>query len=76
MGKYNLKGEGRVLDREGLIAYYEELVTKYPIISIEDPVDENDWEGFSLITSKLGNKIQLVGVIYLLPIKNVYKKDW
>lgn len=60
-GKYNLKGEGRVLDREGLIAYYEELVTKYPIISIEDPVDENDWEGFSLITSKLGNKIQLVG---------------
>ena len=60
-GKYNLKGEGRVLDREGLIAYYEELVTKYPIISIEDPVDENDWEGFSLITSKLGSKIQLVG---------------
>ena len=60
-GKYNLKGEGRVLDREGLIAYYEELVTKYPIISIEDPVDENDWEGFSLITSKLGDKIQLVG---------------
>ena len=60
-GKYNLKGEGRVLDREGLIAYYEELVAKYPIISIEDPVDENDWEGFSLITSKLGSKIQLVG---------------
>ena len=60
-GKYNLKGEGRVLDREGLIAYYEELVTKYPIISIEDPVDENDWEGFSLITSKLGDKIKLVG---------------
>ena len=60
-GKYNLKGEGRVLEREGLIAYYEELVTKYPIISIEDPVDENDWEGFSLITSKLGDKIQLVG---------------
>ena len=60
-GKYVLKGEGRSLTTEELIEFYEELTTKYPIISIEDPVDENDWEGFRLITERLGNKIQLVG---------------
>ena len=60
-GKYVLKGENRVLSTLELIEFYEELVNKYPIISIEDPVDENDWEGFKLITEKLGNKIQLVG---------------
>lgn len=60
-GKYVLKGEGRTLTTEELIEFYEELTTKYPIISIEDPVDENDWEGFRLITERLGNKIQLVG---------------
>ena len=60
-GKYNLVGENRVLTTEELINYYEELVNKYPIISIEDPVYENDWEGFRLITERLGNKIQLVG---------------
>ena len=41
--------------------YYEELINKYPIVSIEDPVDENDWYGFRKITEKFGNKIQLVG---------------
>ena len=60
-GKYNLVGEGRSLTTEELIEYYEELVNKYPIISIEDPVDENDWEGFRLVTERLGDKIQLVG---------------
>ena len=60
-GKYILKGENRTLTTEELIEFYEELTTKYPIISIEDPVDENDWEGFKLITEKLGNRIQLVG---------------
>ena len=58
-GKYNV--DGKLLTTEELINFYEELVTKYPIISIEDPVDENDWEGFTLITQKLGDKIQLVG---------------
>ena len=58
-GKYRI--DGKSLSTEQLINFYEELVSKYPIISIEDPVDENDWEGFSLITEKLGNKIQLVG---------------
>ena len=60
-GKYNLIGEGRILSTDELIDYYEELVNKYPIISIEDPVDENDWEGFSRITERLGDRIQLVG---------------
>ena len=60
-GKYNLVGEGRSLTTEELINYYEELVNKYPIISIEDPVDENDWEGFRLVTEKIGDKVQLVG---------------
>ena len=60
-GKYELVGEGKSLTTDELIDYYEELVSKYPIISIEDPVDENDWEGFTKITEKLGDKIQLVG---------------
>ena len=60
-GKYNLTGEGRSLTTDELIDFYEELVSKYPIISIEDPVDENDWEGFTKITERLGDKIQLVG---------------
>lgn len=60
-GKYILAGENRTLSTDELVSFYEELVSKYPIISIEDPVDENDWYGFSLITERLGNKIQLVG---------------
>lgn len=60
-GKYELAGEGRSLTTDELIDFYEELVTTYPIISIEDPVDENDWEGFAKITERIGNKIQLVG---------------
>ena len=60
-GKYELVGEGRTFTTDELIDFYEELVSKYPIISIEDPVDENDWLGFTKITEKLGDKIQLVG---------------
>ena len=60
-GKYNLVGENRSLTTDELIEFYEELVSKYPIISIEDPVDENDWDGFAKITERLGDKIQLVG---------------
>ena len=60
-GKYELVGEGRSLTTDELIDFYEELVSKYPIISIEDPVDENDWDGFAKITERLGDKIQLVG---------------
>ena len=60
-GKYVLAGENRALTTDELIDFYEELVNKYPIISIEDPVDENDWEGFRKITERLGDRIQLVG---------------
>lgn len=60
-GKYELVGENRSLTTEELIEFYQELVSMYPIISIEDPVDENDWKGFRLITEKLGDKVQLVG---------------
>ena len=60
-GLYNLVGEDRSLTTDELISFYEELVNKYPIISIEDPVDENDWEGFTKITSRLGDRVQLVG---------------
>ena len=60
-GKYHLDGEGKVLTTDELIAYYKDLVETYPIISIEDPVDENDWEGFAKVTKELGDKIQLVG---------------
>ena len=60
-GKYVLAGENRSLTTDELIEFYEELISKYPIISIEDPVDENDWEGFSKITSAIGDKVQLVG---------------
>ena len=60
-GKYVLAGENRTLTTDELIDFYEELVNKYPIISIEDPVDENDWEGFRKITERLGDRIQLVG---------------
>ena len=56
---YNI--DNKKLTREELIDYYENLVNKYPLISIEDPVEANDFEGFSLITKKLGSKIQLVG---------------
>ena len=60
-GKYNLVGEDRTLTTDELIDYFEELINKYPIISIEDPVDENDWDGFRKITERIGDKIQLVG---------------
>ncbi|MDX9917256.1 MAG: phosphopyruvate hydratase [Gudongella sp.] len=58
---YNLKGEGRLLTSEEMVSYYEDLVFKYPIISIEDGLDEDDWDGWSLMTQKLGKKIQIVG---------------
>ncbi len=60
--KYNLSGEGRLgLSSDELIDWYEEMVDKYPIISIEDGLDENDWQGWRRLTARLGKKIQLVG---------------
>ncbi|WP_342238503.1 phosphopyruvate hydratase [Inquilinus sp. OTU3971] len=60
-GRYVLEGEGKTLDGAGLVAYYEELVKRYPIVSIEDGMAEDDWEGWAAITSALGKRVQLVG---------------
>ena len=59
--KYDLKSEGKSLTAQELVAFYEGLCKKYPIISIEDGLDENDWEGWAYLTKKLGSKVQLVG---------------
>lgn len=60
-GKYNLKADKKVLDSKGLIKFYEELCSKYPIASIEDGLAEDDWQGWQEFTKKLGNKIQIMG---------------
>ncbi len=60
-GKYNLKGEGKVLDAGGMIDYYENLISKFPIISIEDGLAEDDWDGWKAMTDAIGDKCQLVG---------------
>lgn len=60
-GLYSLPKTGRVYRREELIDYWKNLCIKYPIVSLEDPLDENDWEGWQQITSVLGEKVQLVG---------------
>ncbi len=61
-GKYDLAGEGRTgLTSEDMVNFYEELCNEFPIISIEDGLDENDWEGHKLLTERLGKKVQLVG---------------
>ena len=59
--KYQLKSENRDLSSEEMVDYYVNLAEKYPIVSIEDGMAENDWDGWKLITEKLGDKIQIVG---------------
>jgi enolase len=60
-GKYNMEGEGVIRTSEEMVEYYSALVDKYPIISIEDAMAEDDWAGFKLLTERLGKKIQIVG---------------
>jgi len=60
-GRYELKSEKRELDSSGLIDYYEALLDKYPIVSIEDGLSEDDWEGWKEMTDRLGDRVQLVG---------------
>ncbi|RMF11323.1 MAG: phosphopyruvate hydratase [Alphaproteobacteria bacterium] len=60
-GKYVLEGEGKTLDAEGMVRYYEELVGAYPIASIEDGMAEDDWAGWKMLSEALGDEIQLVG---------------
>jgi enolase 1/2/3 len=60
-GRYHLEGEGRVLDAGEMVAYYEDLCARYPIVSIEDGLAEDDWEGWRQLTAALGSRVQLVG---------------
>ena len=60
-GLYNLAGEGRKLTSLQLVDYWEEIVNKYPVISLEDGMAEEDWEGWKLLTDRIGKKVQLVG---------------
>jgi enolase len=60
-GKYDLKGEGKVFDSEGFADFLADLAARYPIVSIEDGLDESDWAGWKVLTDKIGDKVQLVG---------------
>ncbi len=73
-GKYVLEGEGKVLSSEEMVELYAQLVEKFPIVSIEDGLAEDDWEGWRLLTQRLGNKIQLVGDdIFVTNVKRLEK---
>ena len=60
-GAYHLEGEGRTLDAAGMVDYWEDLVGRYPIVSIEDGMAEEDWDGWVALTQRLGDRVQLVG---------------
>lgn len=60
-GKYHLEGEGKILTSDQMIRYYEDLCSRYPIVSIEDGLAEDDWEGWTALTAALGSRVQLVG---------------
>jgi len=60
-GKYHLEGEGKVLSSEDMVAFYASLARQYPIISIEDGLAEDDWEGWQALTKEIGAKVQIVG---------------
>ncbi|NLI15879.1 MAG: phosphopyruvate hydratase [candidate division Zixibacteria bacterium] len=60
-GKYNLKSENKILSSAEMVDYYASLIDKYPIISLEDGLAEDDWEGWKIMTEKLGGKVQIVG---------------
>ncbi len=60
-GKYHLEGEGKIFDTDEMVAYYKDLVEKYPIISIEDALSEDEWDGWKKLTDAIGDKVQLVG---------------
>lgn len=72
--EYKLSAENRVINSEELISYYELLCSRYPIVSIEDGLSEDDWEGWKKLTNKLGNKIQLVGDDLFVTNENILQK--
>jgi enolase len=73
-GVYDLKGEGKKKSSEELVAFYEELVKQYPIITIEDGMSEKDWKGWKLLTDRLGKKIQIVGDDIFVTNTSIFKK--
>ncbi|MFH0725218.1 MAG: phosphopyruvate hydratase [Pseudomonadota bacterium] len=73
-GAYNLKSENRVLSAAEMIAYYEGLVEKYPIFSIEDGLAEQDWENWEVMTDQLGGSVQLVGDDIFVTNPEIFKK--
>lgn len=73
-GKYYFKGEDRKLSSLEVIDFYEEMISKYPIVSIEDGLSEDDWEGWKLMTARLGKKIQIVGDdLFVTNVKRLQK---
>ena len=72
--KYDLKGENKSLSKEEMIEFYEYLIKQYPIISIEDGLEEEDFDGFRILTEKIGDKIQLVGDDLFVTNKKILKK--
>ena len=60
-GKYSLKGENKTLSTDELIKFWVEICDEFPVISVEDPFDENDWDGFKKLTELIGSKVQIVG---------------
>ena len=73
-GKYVLASEGKSFDANGMIDYLDNWVSQYPIITIEDGLDEADWDGWAALTTKLGNKIQLVGDDLYVTNPNIFKE--
>ncbi len=73
-GRYHLEGEGRVLDADEMVGFYQDLCDRYPIVSIEDGLAEDDWEGWQRLTSALGSRVQLVGDdLFVTNVKRLQK---
>lgn len=71
---YNLKGEGRTLTSDEMVDYWAELVEEFPIVSIEDGLDEEDWDGWKKLTERIGDKVQLVGDdLFVTNVKRLQK---
>jgi len=73
-GRYELHGEGQTLDADGMIQLYEELCSRYPIVSIEDGMAEQDWDGWKALTDTIGHKVQLVGDDIFVTNKSILRE--
>ena len=73
-GRYELHGEGQTLDADGMIQLYEELCSRYPIMSIEDGMAEQDWDGWKALTDTIGHRVQLVGDDIFVTNKSILRE--